>query len=81
MMFLIASTTALATIVITMLALLIVVDPEHRLRADRIDTRDVLVKRLLKAAGHGIARGFHRLKVKVMGSNKQDGEEHERLLG
>jgi len=81
MMFLIASSTALATIVITVLALLIVVDPEHRLRSDRIDTRDVLIKRVLYAAGNGILYEFKRIRDKVFGSKKEDGEEQDRLLG
>ncbi|KZT53507.1 hypothetical protein CALCODRAFT_439982 [Calocera cornea HHB12733] len=80
MMFLIASSTALATIVITFLALSIVVDGDHRLRSDRIDTRDVAVHRAFFAVMHGIAYEFGRIKEKMFGS-KEDGGEHERLLG
>ncbi|KZP00612.1 UPF0014-domain-containing protein [Calocera viscosa TUFC12733] len=81
MMFLIASSTALATIVITVIALSIVVDPEHRLRSDRIDTRDVAVHRAFFAAVHGIAYEFRRISDRVFGLKKEDDEEHERLLG
>ncbi|KAI0775146.1 UPF0014-domain-containing protein [Trametes elegans] len=92
-MFMISSCTALSSIVTTILALGVVVDNEHRIRTDRIDTREHAVYRArnwvlgrvadaFKSAARGAAAGIKR----VVG--KRDGEgdgsnapERERLLG
>ena len=47
-MFMISASTALSSIVTTLLALGIVVDSEHRVRVDRIDTRQHVVWRAQK---------------------------------
>lgn len=83
-MFMISSSTALASIVTTALALGVVVDMDHRVRSDRIDNRqhviwrgrDWLVERIveqIKDAGR---------KVKVVFQKSPTSEsENEPLLG
>ena len=58
-MFMISSSTALASIVTTFLALGVVVDAEHRVRTDRIDVRPHAVYR---ARDRFIARVVQRSK-------------------
>ena len=88
-MFMISSSTALASIVTTVLALSVVVDNEHRVRSDRIDirphavwrARSYLVARMIEA----IKPTFTRFKNKLSRRKDQDegeqGEDTERLLG
>ena len=87
-MFMISSSTALSSIIVTALTLGIVVDSEHRVRLDRIDTRQHAIWRArnwlvnkavesLKVAGLKVA-GLLRL-----GRKEGDGSDNERqrLLG
>lgn len=87
-MFMISSCTALSSIVTTVLALSVVVDNEHRVRTDRIDTRphavyrarNWLIDKTVEAAG----RGWERIKSVYQGKGKARDDEHgeaERLLG
>ncbi|CDO70641.1 hypothetical protein BN946_scf184756.g7 [Trametes cinnabarina] len=92
-MFMISSCTALSSIVTTILALAVVVDNEHRVRTDRIDTREHAVYRArnwvagkilegVKEGAYGLVHGVHRLIGK--GQAEQTGEgagERQRLLG
>jgi len=80
MMFLIASSTALATIVVTVLTLNIIVDKEHRIRPDRIDTRDVIFLRWAKAGGRWCVQKTGELKDKMF-PKEDNNAEQERLLG
>ncbi|KAI0707293.1 UPF0014-domain-containing protein [Earliella scabrosa] len=93
-MFMISSCTALSSIVTTILALGVVVDNEHRVRTDRIDTRPHAVWRArnavvskivdgVKGAASSVASGIRRA---VGRSEEEDGlaashSERERLLG
>ena len=93
-MFMISSCTALSSIVTTILALGVVVDNEHRVRTDRIDTRPHAVWRArnavvskivdgVKGAASSVASGFRRA---VGRREEEDGlaashSERERLLG
>lgn len=88
-MFMISSSTALASIVTTILALAVVVDGEHRVRSDRVDVREHAVYRarnwLLGKILEGlwivvgpVVRCFKRMKGH---SEEENAEETERLLG
>ena len=93
-MFMISSCTALSSIVTTILALGVVVDNEHRVRTDRIDTRPHAVWRArnavvskivdgVKGAASSVASGIRRA---VGRREEEDGlaashNERERLLG
>ena len=87
-MFMISSSTALASIVTTILALGVAVDSEHRVRTDRIDVRPHAVWRArtwivskivegVRGAAYAIIRSAKRL----VGRGEEDGPERERLLG
>lgn len=64
-MFMISSSTALASIVTTVLTLGVVVDAEHRVRTDRIDCRphavwrgrDWVVEGVVKGGEEGVGEG------------------------
>ncbi|KAI1796883.1 UPF0014-domain-containing protein [Ganoderma leucocontextum] len=86
-MFMISSSTALSSIVTTIFALGVVVDTEHRVRTDRIDTREHAVWRArnwlvakvvggVKAGVYGVAGLFKRRDVENDGAG-----ERQRLLG
>lgn len=92
-MFMISSSTALASIVTTILALGVVVDAEHRVRTDRIDTREHAVyrarnwvigkivegvKSVAYCAAGRVKRLFGRRDAEESGS---DGFERQSLLG
>ena len=85
-MFMISSSTALSSIIVTVITLGIVVDSEHRVRLDRIDTRQHAVWRArnwvaskaiegAKTAGKKVACVF-----KAGRKDSQEGER-QRLLG
>lgn len=88
-MFMISSCTALSSIVVTILALHVVVDTEHRIRTEKIDKRPHAVwrarNRLAARAGEKIREVWHKAWGKVKGKDKTGGEvangEGERLLG
>ena len=91
-MFMISSSTALASIATTILALAVVVDAEHRVRTDRIDTRPHavwrartwLVDRLVGAARRAVRAvvgGAKRIVGRRDERPEGDGAERERLLG
>ncbi|KAH9945127.1 UPF0014-domain-containing protein [Epithele typhae] len=90
-MFMISSCTALASFTTTILALSIVVDNEHRVRTDKIDTRPHAVWRArswlfqkvvdgVKNGAASTAKGFARLSG-GQGSTEDGQGERERLLG
>jgi len=95
-MFMISSSTALASILTTGFALAVVVDNEHRIRSDRIDsrkhvvyrTRDALVEKMVAATKKAAKTAFIKVK-KVVGRDdvQEESEEEEeqgttqRLLG
>lgn len=86
-MFMISSSTALSSIVTTFLALSVVVDAEHRVRADRIDVRPHAVWRARnRLVDHVIARTKERWAQikpwgKKAGRDDRGEEERERMLG
>lgn len=92
-MFMISSCTALSSIVTTIFALSVVVDTEHRVRTDRIDTRQHAVYRArnwiaskivegVKSAAAGVVGGVRRvLRRSDDGGLAASGSEQERLLG
>lgn len=89
-MFMISSSTALASIVTTALALIVVVDSEHRVRSDRIDVRPHAVYRarsyLFGRIVDAVQPAWIKLKNKLTWKKKDHGcdEQHgdtERLLG
>ena len=92
-MFMISSCTALSSIVTTILALGVVVDNEHRVRSDRIDTRphavwrarNWLVAKIVAAAqsaASGVVGGAKRLVgARESGEAPTDAGERARLLG
>ncbi|KAH7904997.1 hypothetical protein BJ138DRAFT_1073132 [Hygrophoropsis aurantiaca] len=85
-MFMISASTALASIVSTVLTLLVVVDAEHRVRPDRVDTRAHVVWRARAAAVRAVVQGVKGMacwtwgKKGVSGNGEAEGER-ERLLG
>lgn len=82
-MFMIAASGALASMIVTVLALGVVVDNEHRVRPDRIDTRPHAVWRARGYVVEKVKEGLKSLWGKVKGAvwRKKDGEEREGLLG
>ncbi|EPQ52485.1 UPF0014-domain-containing protein [Gloeophyllum trabeum ATCC 11539] len=86
-MFMISSCTALSSMFITVCALGVVVDGEHRIRGDRIDTRPHAVYRargrLVEGAKSGVNGVVGRVKGLVGGKGGEEREEgeRERLLG
>ncbi|KAL4246435.1 UPF0014 family protein [Abortiporus biennis] len=86
-MFMISSSTALSSIVTTVLALGTVVDGEHRVRSDRIDVRKHVVWRARDKAVDSVINGVKGAFKKVTGSDRtvSDGQgangERDRLLG
>ncbi|KDQ52681.1 hypothetical protein JAAARDRAFT_162520 [Jaapia argillacea MUCL 33604] len=87
-MFMISSSTALASIVMTGFALGLVVDGEHRVRSDRLDVRPHIVWRARAIAVAAVVGWFKGAWEKVRrlwkrGGEEIDGvgEERERLLG
>jgi hypothetical protein len=89
-MFMIAASTALASIVTTVLALGMVVDADHRVRSDRVDVREHAIYRARNwmigkmVEGFWVSMGpllrcFKRMKGKH--SDEANSEEAERLLG
>jgi len=77
-MFMISAATALASIVTTVLCLGMVVDGEHRVRSDRVDSRAHMVWRarswLVDKAGQGL------LRILKGGRRVVQGREDDRLL-
>ena len=91
-MFMISASTALASIVTTVLALGMVVDADHRVRSDRVDVREHAIYRARSwviakiVAGCWVAvmpfvRCFRRLTRKDFDDDANGGEETQRLLG
>ncbi|KAI0337041.1 UPF0014-domain-containing protein [Trametopsis cervina] len=85
-MFMISSSTALASIVTTILALSIVVDNEHRIRSDRIDNRPHAVWRARNWLFARIVAAVKSAWVKVAAKFKKNkdaerNEDSQRLLG
>ena len=91
-MFMISASTALASIVTTVLALGMVVDADHRVRSDRVDVRKHAIYRARSwviakiVAGCWVAvtpfvRCFKRLTRKDFDDDANGGEETQRLLG
>lgn len=89
-MFMISSCTALSSIVVTIFALGVVVDSEHRIRADRIDTREHAIYRGRNWVFSKIVAGIKHVAFGFVGSvkklfGKHDAEdnasERQRLLG
>jgi hypothetical protein len=89
-MFMISASTALASIVTTVLALGMVVDADHRVRSDRVDVREHAVYRarswlfgkvveMFWVAVNPLLRCFKRMKGGY--SDQANGEESESLLG
>lgn len=86
-MFMISSCTALSSIVTTVFALSIVVDTEHRVRNDRIDTRPHAIYRgrdwVFAKVGEAVKSAWHTLfskKGNKYGDRSENGES-ESLLG
>ena len=86
-MFMIAASSALAAILVTVAALAIVVDSEHRIRVGRVDPRKHWVWRARGRAASWCVRkakeGLERTKA-AFGLGKRDcdnGEESNGLLG
>jgi len=89
-MFMIAASTALASIVTTVLALGVVVDADHRVRSDRVDVREHAVYRARNWMVGKIVEGFWASvrpllrclkKMKRRDTDEPNGEESESLLG
>ena len=91
-MFMISSCTALASIATTVLALAVVVDAEHRVRADRIDVRPHAVWRArawlvagaiegVKGAAGAVGAAVGRVVRGREGEADVEGTERARLLG
>lgn len=84
-MFMISSSTALASIVTTVLALSVVVDADHRVRSDRVDGREHMVWRARTWLVGRVVDGFWWVAGRVRGRkadrNGVAGEESDRLLG
>lgn len=87
-MFMISSSAALSSIIVTALTLGIVVDSEHRVRIDRIDTRQHAVWRARSWVVDKIVEGAKTTGTKVahvfnFGKNEDDVQDGERqqLLG
>jgi hypothetical protein len=89
-MFMISASTTLASIVTTVLALGVVVDADHRVRDDRVDSREHAVYRarswligkiveMFWVAVRPLLRCFKRMKGGY--ADEGNGEESERLLG
>ena len=85
-MFMISSSTALSAIVTTVLSLSVVVDNEHRVRIDRIDTRphavwrarDWLIAKLVQKS----REQWHSLVENIRGKGRgRSDSTTERLLG
>ncbi|EMD31484.1 hypothetical protein CERSUDRAFT_119707 [Gelatoporia subvermispora B] len=90
-MFMISSCTALSSIVTTLFALSVVVDGEHRVRSDRIDSREHAVWRArdwviekivsgIKVVSYGTWNGLKRIGGK-RDAEAGDAGESQRLLG
>ena len=81
LMFLISSVVVLSSIVATGFALMIVVDKDHRIRMDRIDSSMFVVwryrERLFKKLGELGSRGFDRVRDPLgkRGQIRLDGEQ------
>lgn len=69
-MFMISSSTALSSIVTTVLTLGVVVDMEHRIRTDRIDNRKHAVWRARDWVVERAVEGVKRAWLKVKGAGK-----------
>ncbi|KAI0833562.1 UPF0014-domain-containing protein [Trametes gibbosa] len=89
-MFMISSCTALSSIVVTILALGVVVDSEHRVRTDRIDTREHAIYRgrdwvigKIVAGVKGVALRAIEGAKRVLGKRdaEENASERQRLLG
>ena len=87
-MFMISSSTALSSIIVTVITLGIVVDSEHRVRLDRIDTRQHAVWRARNWVASKAIEGAKTAGKKVAcvfkaGRKEDDSQEGERqrLLG
>ena len=88
-MFMISSSTALSSIVTTILALGVVVDTEHRVRTDRIDTRphavwrarSWLVQKVVDGAKDVASASVKGIKRLTGARVEENGAERERLLG
>ncbi|KAI6042459.1 hypothetical protein EDC04DRAFT_2967841 [Pisolithus marmoratus] len=81
-MFMISASTALASIVTTMVSLATVVDNDHRVRPDRVDVREHAVWRARSWLVSGVVDGVKAVGLRVAGCCKRRTEdETERLLG
>ena len=77
-MFMISSSTALASIITTVLALGMVVDTEHRVRSDRIDAREHAIWRARSWLARKVAE---RLSGMVKRKRESVNRGEDRLLG
>ncbi|KAI0695365.1 UPF0014-domain-containing protein [Cytidiella melzeri] len=81
--FMISSSTALASIIATVLALSVVVDAEHRVRPDRIDHRQHAIWRARNWATASLISRCEDIWVKISSKEQQHGDpgaEMENLL-
>lgn len=81
-MFSITASTALGSIISTILCLGVVIDSQHRIRDDRIDSREHLIWRTRDRIVMSIATDIGRLWDKLWNRNSEESdEETRRLLG
>jgi len=78
-MFMISASTALASMISTVLALLMAVDGEHRIRDDRIESSKHLIWRVRDRVLVGILEWFKHSWQSMKGRHSE--QEHEPLLG
>jgi hypothetical protein len=84
-MFMITAATVLASVFITIAAIIVVVDQEHRIRSDRIDHKKPVIYRVkdwnVGELSASLSKSFDwRIKKSRTGSSEWDLEENGRLL-
>ena len=84
-MFMIAAAAVLASVSITFIAIITVVDQEHRIRSDRIDNRKPVIHRVkdwnVRKLSAGLSRSFYwRTRKARTGGGRSEREEKEKLL-
>ena len=79
-MFCISASTALGSIISTVLCLGVVIDSQHRIRDDRIDSRQHVIWRTRDKIVTSVMANVSELWKKLWRRNAV-GEEHSRLLG
>jgi hypothetical protein len=80
-MFCISASTALGSIITTVICLGVVIDSQHRIRDDRIDSRQHLIWRTRDKIVGGVLAGVSGFWSKLRKRHPEGGEEHSRLLG